>query len=48
MNKQKTIKQIEELIEDKERLLEGDDLDYVFEYDIEVLKNALKVIEDKN
>lgn len=48
MNKQETIKQIKELIEEKKRLLEGDELDYTFEYDIEVLKNALKVIEEKN
>lgn len=48
MNKQETIKQIKELIEEKERLLEGDELDNVYEYEIEVLKNALKIIEDKN
>ena len=47
MNKQETIKEIKELIEDKKRLLEGDDLDFTFEYDIEVLKNALKIIEEK-
>ena len=47
MNKQETVKQIRELMEEKKRLLEGDDLDYTFEYDIEVLKNALKVIEEK-
>lgn len=45
MNKQETIKEIKELIEEKERLLEGDDLDFTFEYDIEVLKKALKLIE---
>ena len=48
MNKKEVVKQIKELIEEKERLLEGDELDDVIEYDIEVLKNALKVIEDKN
>ena len=48
MNKQETIKQIKELIEEKERLLEGDELDDVIEHDIEVLKNALKFIEEKN
>ena len=47
MNKQETVKQIRELMEEKKRLLEGDDIDYTFEYDIEVLKNALKVIEEK-
>jgi hypothetical protein len=47
MNKQETIKQIKELIEEKKRLLEGDELDYTFEYDIEVLKKALKIIEEK-
>lgn len=45
MNKQETIKQIKELIEEKERLLEGDELDELYEYDIEVLKNALQIIE---
>lgn len=45
MNKQETIKEIRELIEDKKRLLEGDDLDFTFEYDIEVLKKTLKLIE---
>lgn len=48
MNKQETIKQIKELIEEKKRLLEGDELDEVIEHDIEVLKNALKFIEEKN
>ena len=48
MNKQETIKEIKELIEEKERLLEGDELDDVIEHDIEVLKNALKFIEEKN
>lgn len=47
MNKQETVKQIKELIEEKKRLLEGDELDYTFEYDIEVLKKALKIIEEK-
>lgn len=47
MNKKEIVKQIEELIKDKENLIEGDDLDMVFEYDIEVLKNALKAIKEK-
>jgi hypothetical protein len=47
MNKQETVKQIKELIEEKKRLLEGDELDDVIEHDIEVLKNALKFIEEK-
>lgn len=47
MNKQETIKQIKELIEEKERLLEGDELDDVYEHDIEILKNALKTIEER-
>lgn len=47
MNKQETIKQIKELIEEKKRLLEGDDLDFTFEYDIEILKSALKAIKEK-
>lgn len=46
MNKQDIIKQIKDLIETKEGLLEGDELDQVYEHDIEVLKNALKIIED--
>lgn len=46
MNKQDVIKQIMDLIETKEGLLEGDELDAVYEHDIEVLKNALKIIED--
>lgn len=45
MNKKEVVKQIEELIVEKENLLEGDELDAVFEYDILVLKNALKFIE---
>ena len=45
MNKQEVIKQIKELIKTKEGLLEGDELDWVYEHDIEVLRNALKVIE---
>lgn len=48
MNKQEVVKQIKELIEEKERLLEGDELDTVFECDIEVLKNALKAIEEQS
>ena len=47
MNKKEIVKQIKELIEEKERLLEGDELDGVIEYYIEILKNALKAIEDK-
>lgn len=46
MNKKEVVKQIEELIAEKENLLEGDELDAVFEYDILVLKNALKFIEE--
>ena len=46
MNKKDVVKQIEELIKDKENLLEGDELDMMFEHDIEVLKNALKLIEE--
>ena len=45
MDKQYVIKQIKDLIETKEGLLEGDELDCVYEYDIQVLKNALKFIE---
>ena len=47
MNKQNVIKQIKDLIETKEGLLEGDELDFVYQYDIQVLKNALKIIEEK-
>lgn len=47
MHKKEIVKQIEELIEDKERLLEGDELDVVYERDIEILKNALKSIKEK-
>lgn len=47
MNKQETIKQIKELVEEKERLLEGDELDEVYEHDIEILKSALKIIKEK-
>lgn len=47
MNRKDVVKQIKELVEEKEGLLEGDELDAVFEYDIEVLKNALAAIKDK-
>lgn len=47
MNIKEVIKQIKELIKVKENLLEGDELDETFEYDIEVLRNALKVIKEK-
>lgn len=47
MNKQETVKQIKELIEEKKRLLEGDELDEMYEREIEILKNALKIIEEK-
>ena len=47
MNKQDVIKQIKDLIETKEGLLEGDELDTVYEHDIEVLKNALATIKEK-
>ena len=47
MNKQEVIKQIKELIKIKEGLLEGDELDWVYEHDIEVLKNALAAIKEK-
>ena len=47
MNKQETVKQIKELIEEKERLLEGDELDEMYERDIEILKNALKTIKEQ-
>ena len=46
MNKQEVINQIKELIETKEALLEGDELDLVYEHDIEVLNNALMLIEE--
>ena len=46
MNKQEITQQIEELIKEKEGLLEGDELDEYYEYDIEVLKNALRLIEE--
>lgn len=47
MNKQETIKQIKELIKEKKGLLEGDELDEVYERDIEILKNALKIINER-
>lgn len=47
MKKQSVIKQIEDLIEIKEGLLEGDELDFVYEHDIEVLRNALVAIKEK-
>lgn len=47
MHKKEIVKQVEELIEDKKRLLEGDELDAVYERDIEILKNALKAIKEK-
>ena len=47
MTKQETIKQIKELIEEKERLLEGDELDEMYEREIEILKNALQIINER-
>jgi hypothetical protein len=46
MNNKEVVKQIKGLIKIKENLLEGDELDATFEYDIEVLRNALKVIKE--
>lgn len=48
MKKQDLIKQITELIFDKKNLLEGDELDEVFERDIDVLEKALKIIKEKS
>ena len=48
MKKQEVIKQIEELIAIKKELLEGDELDWVYKHDIQVLKNALKVIKGES
>ena len=47
MSNKEVVKQIKELIKIKEGLLEGDELDCVYEHDIEVLRNALKVIQEK-
>lgn len=47
MKKKDVIKQIKELIFDKKNLLEDDELDEVFERDIDVLENALKAIKEK-
>ena len=47
MKNQDLIKNIKALIKDKEGLLEGDELDEHYEYDIELLKSALKAIEEK-
>lgn len=47
MNKQDIVKKIKDLIATKEGLLEGDELDYVYQYDIQVLKNALAAIKEK-
>lgn len=47
MNKQEVVKQIKALIKTKEGLLEGDELDWVYEHDIDVLKSALKAINEK-
>lgn len=46
MNKQYVIRQIKDLIKEKEGLLEGDEIDFVYEHDIIVLSNALQVIEE--
>lgn len=48
MNKKEVVKQIKELIKTKEGLLEGDELDLVYEHDIEVLRNALAAIKEKH
>lgn len=46
MNKQEVIKQIEELIKEKELMLEGDQLDEYYKNDIDVLTNALNLIRE--
>ena len=47
MKNQDLIKNIKALIKGKEGLLEGDELDEYYKYDIELLKSALKAIEEK-
>ena len=47
MNKQYVIRQIKDLIKEKEGLIEGDELDFIYEHDIIVLSNALKIIEEE-
>lgn len=46
MNQKEIVKQLKDLITEKEALLEGDELDEFYKDDIEILKNALKLIEE--
>jgi len=46
MNEKEVVKQLKDLIAEKEDLLEGDELDEFYKDDIEILKNALKLIEE--
>lgn len=46
MNEKEIVQQINDLIAEKESLLEGDELDEFYKDDIEILKNALKLIEE--
>ena len=47
MKNRELVKNIMELISTKKGLLEGDELDLVYEHDIEVLEAALEVINKK-
>lgn len=47
MKNREVVQNIKELIDTKKGLLEGDELDLVYQYDIDVLEAALEVINKK-